>query len=232
VETLRAAAPWQKIRSMSASEAPPAGRILVRPADLRVSRFKSRTRTAIVFAVDASGSQALHRLAEAKGAVELLLADCYVRRDQVAVIAFRGVVADLILAPTHSLTRAKRTLAGLPGGGATPLATGIDAAYALATKIRRGGETPLVVLLTDGQANVGRGGTSGRAEAQADALASAKAIRAAGYPSVLIDTAMRPAPRARELADAMGADYVPLPQVAAGAVSAVVKQAAAALGSA
>jgi magnesium chelatase subunit D len=229
VETLRAAAPWQTIRKAEAGEALPVGRILVRPADLRVSRFKSRTRTAIVFAVDASGSQALNRLAEAKGAVELLLADCYVRRDQVAVIAFRGITADVILAPTHSLARAKRTLAGLPGGGGTPLATGIDAAHALAAKIRRGGETVLVVLLTDAQANVGRDGTGGRAEAQADAVAAAKAIRLAGYPSVLIDTAMRPAQRARDLADAMGADYVPLPQANAGAVSAVVKQAAAAL---
>jgi magnesium chelatase subunit D len=229
VETLRAAAPWQTIRAAAAPCTQSAGRILVSPADLRVSRFKSRTRTAIVFVVDASGSQALHRLAEAKGAVELLLADCYVRRDQVAVIAFRGVVADLILAPTHSLTRAKRSLAGLPGGGATPLATGIDAAYALAAKIRRGGETALVVLLTDGQANVGRNGKSGRADAQADALTAARAVRAAGYPTVLIDTAMRPAPRARELAEAMGADYVPLPQANAGAVSAVVKEAAAAL---
>lgn len=229
VETLRAAAPWQVIRALKQPKERLAGRILIRASDLRVSRFKSRTRTAIVFVVDASGSQALHRLAETKGAVELLLADCYVRRDQVAVIAFRGVAADLILAPTHSLTRAKRTLAGLPGGGATPLASGIDAACALAAKIRRGGETALVVLLTDGQANIRRDGQSGRTEAQADALAAAKQVRAAGYPSVLIDTAMRPAQRARDLAAAMGADYVPLPQANAGAVSTIVKHAAAAL---
>ncbi len=103
-------------------------RIEVHPDDFRIVRFRQRTETSIVFAVDASGSTALHRLGEAKGAVELLLADCYVRRDHVALIAFRGRDATLLLPPTRSLTRAKRCLSGLPGGGATPLAAGIDAA--------------------------------------------------------------------------------------------------------
>ena len=84
--------------------------------------------TTTLFVIDASGSSALHRLAEAKGAVDLLLADCYVRRDQVAVIAFRGRGAELLLPPTRSLVRAKRSLAALPGGGGTPLAAGLDAA--------------------------------------------------------------------------------------------------------
>jgi magnesium chelatase subunit D len=93
-----------------------------------VSRFKQRRETTTIFVVDASGSAALHRLAEAKGAVELLLADCYVRRDRVAMLAFRGKGAELMLPPTRSLVRAKRSLAGLPGGGGTPLAAGMDAA--------------------------------------------------------------------------------------------------------
>jgi magnesium chelatase subunit D len=102
-------------------------RIEVHPDDFRIVRFRQRTETSIVFAVDASGSTtALHRLGEAKGAVELLLTDCYVRRDHVALIAFRGRDATLSLPPTRSLARAKRCLAGLPGGGATPLATGIE----------------------------------------------------------------------------------------------------------
>jgi magnesium chelatase subunit D len=114
IETLRAAAPWQRLRRIA--EAAPQ-RIAVRPEDFRVTRFKQRRRTTTVFAIDASGSSALHRLAEAKGAVELLLADCYVRRDQVAVLAFRGAEAQLLLPVTRSLVRAKRSLAGLPGGG-------------------------------------------------------------------------------------------------------------------
>src|SRR4029450_5166679 len=114
--------------------------------------FRQRTRTTTIFVVDASGSSALNRLAEAKGAVELLLADCYVRRDRVALLAFRGRGADLLLPPTRSLVAAKRGLGGLPGGGGTPLAAGIEAGLALADAVGRKGETPVVILLTDGRA--------------------------------------------------------------------------------
>ena len=106
----------------------------MRRDDFRMTRFQQRTRTTTIFVVDASGSSALNRLAEAKGAVELLLADCYVRRDQVALLAFRGKEAELLLPPTRSLVRAKRSLAGLPGGGGTPLAAGIDAAWPWPTR--------------------------------------------------------------------------------------------------
>ena len=91
--------------------------------DFRFNRYKNKTETTTIFVVDASGSSALNRLAEIKGAVELLLADCYVRRDEVSLIAFRGTAAEMILPPTRSLLRAKKELAGLPGGGGN--ATGI-----------------------------------------------------------------------------------------------------------
>ena len=77
VETLRAAAPWQRLRAHRAAEIR-RPRVSVRPDDFRVTRYKHRSPTTTVFVVDASGSSALHRLGEAKGAVELLLADCYV----------------------------------------------------------------------------------------------------------------------------------------------------------
>jgi magnesium chelatase subunit D len=98
-------------------------RIDVRKDDFRIFRLKRRTQTTIIFLVDASGSAAMHRLSEVKGAVELLLADCYVRRDRVALIAFRRKSAELLLPPTRSLVRAKRSLAALAAGGGTPLAS-------------------------------------------------------------------------------------------------------------
>ena len=216
LETLRAAAPWPRLRRStlapaSASASVMAPRIVVRKEDFHVTRFRQLGQTTTVFVVDASGSSALNRLAEAKGAVELLLADCYVRRDSVAVLAFRGKVAEVLLPPTRSLARAKRSLAGLPGGGGTPLATAIDAAAALAGQIKRKGETPIVVLLTDGKANIARDGSAGRGPAASDALAAAAQLRFIGVSVLLVDTSPQPQNSAEQLAVAMGAQYLALP---------------------
>ena len=223
IETLRAAAPWQLLRRLEAAAG--AARIQVRREDFHVTRFKQRSETTAVFVVDASGSAALNRLAETKGAVELLLADCYVRRDSVAVIAFRGRSADLLLPPTRSLVRAKRSLAGLPGGGGTPLAAGIDAAVSLADAVRRRGATPVLVMLTDGRANIARDGAPGRARATEDALVSARQVRVGGFSALLLDTSPQPQAPARDLAQAMGAVYLPLPYAGASVLSQAVRAA-------
>ncbi len=234
IETLRAAAPWQKLRQLqserqnstlpSAKHDDKRKRIHVRREDFHVTRFKQVGQTTTLFVVDASGSSALNRLAEAKGAVELLLADCYVRRDHVAVLAFRGTTAELLLPPTRSLARAKRSLGGLPGGGGTPLATAIDAARELAEQIHRRGETPVVVLLTDGRGNIARDGSAGRTQAAEDATSAARQLRQAGITALLLDTSPQPQAAARALADAMGAAYVPLPYAGAKAVAQEVSQ--------
>ena len=204
LETLKAAAPWQTLRHRT-------DRFEVRSQDFRIVRFRQRIGTTTVFAVDASGSAAMNRLAEAKGAVELLLADCYVRRDQVALIAFRGTGATLLLPPTGSLLRAKRCLAGLPGGGPTPLAAGIEAAAKLADTVRRAGRTPVITLLTDARANIARDGTPGRPRAEAEAVDAARCLRIACGATLLVDTAPRPNPFARRLAEEMRARYLALP---------------------
>ena len=133
-------APPRRGRSC-AGRAGDARRVQVRSEDFRIVRFRQRRGTTAIFVVDASGSSAMQRLAEVKGAIELLLVDCYVRRDSVALVAFRGEGAEVILPPTRSLARAKRTLAGLPGGGGTPIAHGLEAALALADRIKRQGQT-------------------------------------------------------------------------------------------
>ncbi len=235
IDTLRAAAPWQRVRAAALQPTPPASgdgharaapsaarRVLVRPEDLHIRRYQQRSETTTVFLVDASGSAALHRLAEAKGAVELLLADCYVRRDSVALVAFRGTTAELLLPPTRSLVRAKRTLAGLPGGGGTPLAAGLDAAFAVADAVRRRGDLPLLVLLTDGRANITRNGEPGREQAELDAHQSARRWRASGLVSLLVDTSAKPHPAAHRLAAEMNAVYLPLPHADASRLSGAV----------
>jgi len=224
IETLRAAAPWQPIRRQEAArEGRTSTLVEVRRSDFRCTHFKQRSETTTIFVVDASGSAALQRLAEAKGAVELLLADCYVRRDSVALVAFRGKQAEVLLPPTRSLVRAKRSLAGLPGGGGTPLASALDTAGMVATACRDKGQTPVLVFLTDGQGNIARDGTPGRPQAEKDAIESAQALRVAEFATMLIDTARRPQAMAQKLAAEMGAKYLLLPYADAQAMSKAVK---------
>jgi magnesium chelatase subunit D len=224
MDTLRAAAPWQKIRKATSKNQQ--AKIQVRAEDFHVARIKQKTATITLFVVDASGSSALNRLSEAKGAVELLLADCYVRRDQVALIAFRGKHAELLLPPTRSLVRAKRTLSGLPGGGGTPLATAIDTAASVAESLQRRGMSPVIVLLTDGRANVSRNGSGGRELAHADAMEAARQLAVMQASVLFIDTSPNPQPPAAELAAAMRARYMPLPFAGAATVSQAVRVAA------
>jgi magnesium chelatase subunit D len=222
VDTLRNAAPWQPLRRRYGAEG--TRRVVVKTDDIRLRRYEERSETTTIFAVDVSGSSALQRLAEAKGAVELLLADCYVRRDKVALVAFRGKGAELVLPPTRSLTRAKRSLAGLPGGGGTPLAAGIDVAADLVDALRRRGTSPVVVLLTDGRANIARDGAPGRPRATEDALESARRLRRSGVPCLLLDTSPQPQPAAARLAEAMAARYLPLPHADSARVSRAVRE--------
>ncbi|MFZ4553473.1 MAG: magnesium chelatase subunit D [Burkholderiales bacterium] len=230
IDTLRNAAPWQPLRrreAMASGRSP--ARVLIRADDFQVTRYQQRSETTTLFVVDASGSAALHRLAEAKGAVELLLADCYVRRDRVALMAFRGAGCELMLPPTRSLTRAKRALAGLPGGGGTPMASAIEAAQQLYERLSRKGDSVVVVLLTDGRANLDRNGRPGRAQAEEDALAAARRARVSGMACVLVDTSSQPAAHGQRLAAELGALYQPLPYADPRALSARIGASVAAL---
>lgn len=213
-ETLRAAIPWQKLRAAGSGEV----LIKVRKDDFRIRRFVQRQATTTIFLVDASGSSAFQRLAEAKGAVELLLAKAYVSRARVGLISFRDKGASVLLEPTRSLTRAKRSLADLPGGGGTPLAGGLDAARAMAQAEKAKDRTPLIVVLTDGRTNIGRTGAPGRVAAEQDALEAARLIRSEGVGAVFIDTSARVQEGGDRFARAMGAVYAPLPYANAGAV--------------
>ena len=207
--TLRAAAPKQKLRTKHAGQ-----KIAIRTEDFYIQRFAHKAASCIIVAMDASGSAALARLAEAKGAVEILLQQSYARRDSVCVIAFRGAQAQTLLPATRSLVRAKKALAGLPGGGGTPIALALKHASEQAQALQRQGITPLLVMLSDGKANVTIDGVGGRTQAQADALQWAKQWSNHGFSSLWIDTALQPTGQAQELASVMQARYLPMPYVA------------------
>jgi magnesium chelatase subunit D len=223
IGTLRAAAPWQTIRRNATGR----DGLQIRPADIKIKRFEEKSDRLLIFTVDASGSSALTRLAEAKGSVELQLAQAYAMRDHVALVAFRGTEAELLLPPTRSLVQTKRRLAALPGGGGTPLAAGMVTAFDQATQATRRGLTPTIAILTDGRANIALDGRADRKQAAADAQQIARVLRAHGTDTIVIDTGNRPESALRNLAQTLDAAYLPLPRADAERLS---KSVAAALG--
>jgi len=208
--TLRAAAPKQRLRTGSQL-----GRVAIRSEDFHVHRYQQHNSSCLILALDASGSAALQRLAEAKGAVELLLQQSYARRDSVCIVAFKGAQAQLLLPMTRSLVRAKRAMTGLPGGGGTPLALALKMACEQANQLQRQGVTPILVVLSDGRANVSLQGLGGRAQAHADALQWAAQWRQTGHRALWIDTSLQPDAQVQNLAHVMGGSYMPMPQVQA-----------------
>ena len=219
--TLRSAAPWQPFRRMLAG----VERLVVTRDDFRVSRIKQRNESTAIFVVDASGSTAFQRLAEAKGAVEAILSECYVRRDKAALVSFRSKTAEVLLPPTRSLERARRALASLPGGGGTPLAAGLDQAFQLALQVRRAGGVPTIILLTDGRANVTRDGEGNKVKAVEEMLSSARLFAADGFDAMVIDVSPDPQKHARNLAEAMQAQFLPMPRAGAMEIAQPVRRA-------
>lgn len=223
IGTLRAAAPWQAYRREFRPLAGRRGVLDIRPDDIRLRRFEEKSDRLLIFTVDASGSSAMARLAEAKGAIESLLGEAYARRDHVALVAFRGTGAEVLLPPTRSLVQTKRRLAALPGGGGTPLAAGLRIASELGRSARAKGLTPSLALLTDGRANIALDGQANRQQAAEDARALALHLRDDNVPSLVIDTGSRPSTPLRGLAHTMDAAYIALPRADATRLSAAVR---------
>ena len=190
--------------------------------DLREAVREQRTGNLVVLTVDASGSMgAPRRMEAAKGAALSLLLDAYQRRDRVALVTFRGEGADVVLRPTGSVEVARARLSELPTGGRTPLAAGIEAALRVARQGGSGERPPLLVLLSDGRATAGPSG----ADPLEAALAEAAAVRRQGVSAVVVDAEDGPTRLglARRLAQAMGARYMTVPELSAGAVVGAVR---------
>ncbi len=161
------------------------GPIQLRAGDLRGRRRRGPAGCLLLFVLDTSGSMgAWQRMRRTKAAVLALLVQGYQRRDRVALLAFHGCGADLVLPPARGLTRARAALERLPVGGPTPLAEGLNAARRLLQRERRPGEPAWVVVLTDGRTNVAQGA----GDPWHDALASARALRGCAGEILVVDT--------------------------------------------
>ena len=220
VSTLRSAAPWQKLRKRQLKTSK---NIVILPGDLHTFNFEDRSERVIIFLVDASGSAAMNRLGESKGAIELMLADSYARRDFVSLISFRDTSAEILLPPTRSLVQTKKRLSSLMAGGGTPLATGLDAGIKLAQNCKRSGKMPSLAILTDGKANIDLDGFPNREKALSDSVLVGEIGKKFGMKSVFIDCGKRPNNNLKTIANSMGGNYVSLPRTNATKISNLVQ---------
>ena len=221
IATLTKAIPWQKLRSSSGAKN---RKIIIYPQDIMIKRFEKQSERLLIFLVDASGSNAIGRLAEAKGAIEILLSDAYAKRDNVALISFSGLKADSLLLPTKSLVTAKKKLSSLPGGGATPLANGLLEAFNMAEAARPRNITPIIILLSDGRGNMSLDGVGDRVKSIQDTKYVASLIKRNAINNIFIDTSRRKTQMADELAMELNGHYFQLPMANSSTISKAVQQ--------
>jgi len=224
----------------------PSGRVRIAVEDLRGKRRERKVGNLILVLLDASASmETQKRMVATKGAVLSLLRDAYVKRDRVGLISFRDTVAEVVVSPTGSASMAAMQLTWLASGGTTPLSIGIYAAVKTLEReqVRDPGRKPLLVLITDGRANVAYVG----GEPLEEAVRMGKIIRRMGVTSLVIDTdrmmmgpaALRASMEATEkrkktrgifsggpaktVADAMGAKYLSLAEMSQSAILAAIR---------
>lgn len=187
---------------------------------LRFKNLKRKAGTLFILAVDASGSMALNRIAQAKGALAHILQKSYVRRDRIALISFRQQSAEILLPPSQSAPRARRLLDALAVGGATPLAAGLARAIEIIERERkRGAQTVTLLIFTDGRANVALGnqetanGKSRNRIIEKEIEKLGAILQRSKVATVVIDTQNRftSSGEGQALASRLGARYVYLP---------------------
>jgi magnesium chelatase subunit D len=201
-------------------------RLRVRPADLHSKVRERKAGSLLVFLVDTSSSMGTEqRLLATQGAILALLVDAYQRRDRVGLLAFRETFAETILTPTNSVEKAKRAFERIAIGGTTPLSAGLLAAATLIDGALRRDPAlrPLLILITDGMPNIALGG----ADPLAEALDLCRAIRARRMAALVLDTEGGSLARSlesgavgkgHEIAEALGARYLPLAEVTGAAI--------------
>jgi magnesium chelatase subunit D len=187
-----------------------AGVLNVEREDLHQKIRSGKSSCLIIFAIDSSGSMAARKRMElVKGCIEALLADAYVKRDSVSVISFSGTQAQVSLRPSRSVEQAYEALVQMPTGGRTPLPHALSLVLESIRKKGKDSGDPLLVLLSDGKANVP---LAADGDAWSEALQLSAEIATQSIPCVVVDTESGHVKlgRARKLADVLNASYASL----------------------
>jgi magnesium chelatase subunit D len=195
---------------------------LVRREDLRQAVREEKAGNLLILVVDASASMAVERrMGAVKGAVLSLLLDAYQRRDRVAVITFGGEDAEVVLRPTGSMEIARARLTELATGGRTPLAAGLQSALRVAEGAPASHQ-PLLILISDGRATSAPDGH----DPLEIAMTTAAIVRQRAIPALVLDVEDGHARLglAAQLAEAMGARYLPLTELSAGAMTSAIRE--------
>jgi magnesium chelatase subunit D len=185
-DTIRAAAPHQRTRGRTNG-----GKLELRADDLRQKVRERKTRSLLIFVVDGSDSvMARQLMPRIKRILLALLQNAYQKRDRVAMLTFRFAQGRLVLPPTRNFSRARRCIEELYVGGCTPLATGLLEGLRLAEteRLRDPTAKPILIILTDGLANIDLSGNMRHDTPRRDALDIAQQIADHQIPTVMIDT--------------------------------------------
>lgn len=206
--TIRAAAPFQKIRTKNCCA------INIKQEDLRVKVREKRIGNTFLFIVDASGSMgAAQRMRAVKGAIFHMLQEAYQKRDRVGMIAFRKEHAEVLLPITRSVNLAQKSLKTMPTGGKTPLSDGLRMGLTVLSQMNKKEleQDPIVVLVTDGRANT----SIEEGDPVELALQYAQKLGYQNFASVVIDTETDfiKLGIAKKVAVKMGASYYKLDQL-------------------
>jgi len=201
-----------------------AGPFKVDQDDLRKKVYHRPRRTLVIFVVDSSDSMGddttYARIKAAKGAILAILGKAYKKRHRVGMVVFRDESAEIVLQPTTSLNLAERRLRALPTGGATPFADGLMKAWQLvrSERLKDPQIRPLLVILSDGEANVAFDSRRPFSEVMDEVLQIGQRIGADRIASLVIDTRplRSPSPAMRQLAEALGGEYHHIDRLKAG----------------
>lgn len=184
--------------------------------DLHQKKRKNKTGNLILFVVDASGSMsALKRMEAVKGTVLKLLTDAYEKRDTVGVIAFRGIEAQILLYPTQSIELAEEAMHTLPTGGRTPLPHALQTALQLLNTVGNKDYRPILVILTDGKANVPLAGSGSGDDPWGQTVQLAGQIKDLNIQSLVLNSESNyfNLDKAEQLANLLGGQYISLDEI-------------------